>query len=201
MWSGRVLDIGCGNQTFKKPFEAMGLKYYGIDRRIVSEVKTNENGIDKRKDGVDVDKQKLPCHDNVFSLVFVKSVLEHCHDPLYVLSEVFRVLRPGGRCICLSPDWVSQFKTYFDCMEHRTPITCKGLDGVLRLTGFCEVENEIFLQLPWLWGHPLWHRLLSFLHVFLPSCFCFRKDGVQRVTYRFLKERMVLGTGVKPKGL
>ena len=55
--------------------------------------------------GVDdvIDIRALPYADNSFDWVFCSHVLEHVDDDIAALSELFRVLRPGGRAVLLTP--------------------------------------------------------------------------------------------------
>lgn len=47
------------------------------------------------------DANHLPFADNVFDAVTFGYLLRNVDDPLVVLKEVHRVLRPGGRVLCL----------------------------------------------------------------------------------------------------
>ena len=44
---------------------------------------------------------KIPCGDAFFDAVSISFGLRNCADPEQVLREMFRVLRPGGRILCL----------------------------------------------------------------------------------------------------
>jgi len=80
---GDVLDLGCGPGLHAKAARAMGLRYVGID-------------IDG--DGPDLlaDAHALPFRDGSFDAVLAYAVLEHLYNPWLALSEIARVLRPGG---------------------------------------------------------------------------------------------------------
>lgn len=46
----------------------------------------------------------LPFKDSSFDVVICKDILEHLLDPLTVLKEVHRILRPGGYCVVSVPN-------------------------------------------------------------------------------------------------
>ncbi|MBU0674959.1 MAG: class I SAM-dependent methyltransferase [Proteobacteria bacterium] len=48
------------------------------------------------------DGRHLPYEDCSFDLVFHNSVIEHVPDAILFNREVYRVLRPGGICICIT---------------------------------------------------------------------------------------------------
>lgn len=79
------LDLGCGGSPYTHLFR--GWKRTGFD-------------FAPRK-GVDVvgDVHDLPFEDASFDLVFSTEVLEHASDPLLMLKEAYRILKPGGTII------------------------------------------------------------------------------------------------------
>jgi SAM-dependent methyltransferase len=56
----------------------------------------------------------LPFNDNVFDVVFCNHVLEHIEDDTKAISELYRVLKPGGLGIFQIPQDLSLAKTYED---------------------------------------------------------------------------------------
>jgi SAM-dependent methyltransferase len=80
----RLLDLGCGPDSFMRPVIAPT----GVD--LVS--------VDYSGEAPDflVDAHVLPFADDCFDGVLSLAVLEHVRNPYLVVQEVARVLRPGG---------------------------------------------------------------------------------------------------------
>jgi ubiquinone/menaquinone biosynthesis C-methylase UbiE len=80
----------------------------------------------------------LPFPDAGFDGVIMKDLLEHVPDPVHVVREAARVLRPGGLAFASSPDaqrWV------WDDYTHRRPFTRKSYRLLFRDQGFEVVES------------------------------------------------------------
>jgi SAM-dependent methyltransferase len=54
--------------------------------------------------GVVSDVRRLPFRDGSFDAVYSMGTIEHFHDPETALSEIHRVLRPGGRAVVGVPN-------------------------------------------------------------------------------------------------
>jgi ubiquinone/menaquinone biosynthesis C-methylase UbiE len=60
------------------------------------------------------DAQDLPFKDNSFDAVYCRYILEHVQDPLRVLKEAKRVLKPGGK-LFLQENAILLLKLYPEC--------------------------------------------------------------------------------------
>jgi len=58
------------------------------------------------------DLEQLPYADHSFDAALLNEVLEHVPDERRALAEVWRVLRPGGALIVLSPNRLYPFETH-----------------------------------------------------------------------------------------
>ena len=61
-----------------------------------------------------MDVGALPLDDNAFDLVICNHVLEHIPDDAKAMSELYRVLRPGGEAILQVPISLNLDRTYED---------------------------------------------------------------------------------------
>jgi len=184
----RLLDLGCGRGDFAKGFKDLGMEVSGID----CEKGDSEILKDIEVKIIDVEKDVFPFNSGLFDFVFSKSVIEHLWDPKNFMSENYRILKPGGRIVVMTPDWQSQRCIFYNDYTHRRPYTQMSLRDLLKIHGFKEVSSEIFYQLPVLWKYP-WLKIFSkFLQIFGPV-----KKIHKNKFFRWSRELMVLGTGIK----
>lgn len=71
-----------------------------------------ENGLDPARI-LDASGEKLPFEDGTFDIVYSANVLEHTSDPLQVLREAVRVLKPGGIVHMEIPNYLSYFEGHY----------------------------------------------------------------------------------------
>jgi len=77
--------------------------------------------IDAYNDAADVkaDVRKLPYPDNSVDIILASHVIEHFHfqDGFAVLLEWYRALRPGGKLIVETPDFLATCKSFAEGSE------------------------------------------------------------------------------------
>ena len=87
----RMLDVGCGSAWLAEHFE----DYTGVDGSPEAVAAAAKRG---RRVLLGTVMERLPFDDASFDGVVVKDLLEHVEDPVFVVREVLRVLRPGEGC-------------------------------------------------------------------------------------------------------
>jgi ubiquinone/menaquinone biosynthesis C-methylase UbiE len=95
----RVLDIGCGHSVYLKDIFNKTDETYGIDSDRDSLTK---NSIIRNK--FIGNAEHLPFTDNFFDVIIMAWVIEHLANPEQVFKEIYRVLKPSGKVIFLSPN-------------------------------------------------------------------------------------------------
>jgi len=103
----RILDIGCGNARDIAMILESGARIVGID---ISEGMVSEARLDLEELGFeDIDLQvgdatHLGFPNDEFDKVLCSEVIEHIPDAEKALSEIWRVLKPGGLVVLSTPN-------------------------------------------------------------------------------------------------
>jgi len=98
----RALDIGCGTGEFTAALDQAGARAVGVEvaQAAVERARAGHPGVDVRHVPIE---GPLPLEDSSFDLVWASEVIEHVADTARWLSEVRRVLAPGGRLLVTTP--------------------------------------------------------------------------------------------------
>jgi 2-polyprenyl-6-hydroxyphenyl methylase/3-demethylubiquinone-9 3-methyltransferase len=97
--SGRnLLDVGCGGGYLCEEFAKTGFNVTGIDPSQSTLKAAKEHAVQSRLciDYEEGRAEAIPFSDSSFDLVSCCDVLEHVDDINKTISEIARVLRPGG---------------------------------------------------------------------------------------------------------
>jgi SAM-dependent methyltransferase len=98
---GSLLEIGCGDGSFLQRMRVLGWKVQGID------FDADAIALARQRVGACVQAGQLTDFrypDNEFDAIAMHHVLEHVDDPLSLMAESRRILRPGGLFVCITPN-------------------------------------------------------------------------------------------------
>lgn len=84
----KVLDIGCGNKPYAKYFSC---QYIGLDPCSMA------------KADITAEAWNIPMKDDELDGIILNQSLEHIEKINETISEIKRILRPGGICIITAP--------------------------------------------------------------------------------------------------
>ena len=131
-----VLDIGAGQGHGLIPLRNAGFQnLIALDRDSFNlERFESEFGFQTTCCNVECDPFDLP--DASVDAAICFHLIEHLWDPDNLLSELRRVLRPGGTFFLVTPDWRKQVKTFFRDPTHVRPYDKASLGRLLRMHGF-----------------------------------------------------------------
>lgn len=94
-----VLDIGCGNGEFLARMKQAGWDASGVDFDPVAVAIARAQGLDVTLAAVG---EALP--ERVYDLVAASHVIEHVHDPIGFLRDLFSRVAPGGKLWLATPN-------------------------------------------------------------------------------------------------
>ncbi len=129
-----IVDVGCGTQPYKKYFFRQ--QYMGIDIK-ESGRPTSQKCPDQYFDGL-----HIPMDDQTVDAIICTEVLEHALDHEILISEMFRVLKAGGK-LCLTVPFIwGLHETPYD-FRRFTPY---GLAEVTKRFGFEIYDQRKLVQ-------------------------------------------------------
>ena len=167
--NSKVLDVCCGRGEFINEFINLGLEGHGVD--INDTAKKHFPALSLKL--VDLEKDKLPYNDDEFDIVFNKSVVEHFLSPEKIIKECYRVLKPGGIIITMTPSWEHNLKNFYDDFTHKQPFNLTSIKDLHKTSNFSQIKAELFIQLPQLWKKNVLSKILYFIslltRIFVPN--------------------------------
>ncbi len=89
-----VIDVGCGQSPYRALLSGFS-RYVGLDAPGYPDSASRPD--------VSGDACALPFRDTVADAVLCTEVIEHNRDPVVMLTELYRVLKPGGALLLSAP--------------------------------------------------------------------------------------------------
>jgi SAM-dependent methyltransferase len=156
----KILDAGCGVGSLS---EILAHDFYSeIHGCDASEIRIHQakKNCSKKINFFTTDLRSIPRNQNQFDVIFVRFVLEHTLDPRPIISELFRVLKPGGHLVVIDFDGLifnldhrnPELKKYLEKLQSELPIDLfigRKLPRLLTEEGFlleeCHIQGLSFL--------------------------------------------------------
>lgn len=107
--SARLLDVGCGNGYLLKRMSEMGWQVAGTEVDAEALKVARSRGLTVYHG--ELSDQNFP--DNSFDAVHLGNVIEHVYDPLALIQECRRILKPAGKLVILTPNSISWGHKHF----------------------------------------------------------------------------------------
>jgi 2-polyprenyl-3-methyl-5-hydroxy-6-metoxy-1,4-benzoquinol methylase len=102
-----VLEIGAYPYFLTLPLLNLGFTVSPLDNTLVAEGAT-EGMLNASPLRCDIDRDRIPADNNIFDAVIINEVIEHLRvNLIHSVSELHRVLRPGGVLLMSTPNFRS----------------------------------------------------------------------------------------------
>src|SRR5215218_5134394 len=131
--SERALDLGCGDGRLTASLDAASLTIADVSDVALGRAARRLPGATPVRLEPDA---PLPLPDNAFDLVLCAETIEHVRDVQLLLSELRRVLEPGGRLAVTTPAHGHVMRVPDPLSPHLRFFTKRGLRGLLGEMGF-----------------------------------------------------------------
>ncbi len=141
---GFVLDVGCGGGHDLTLLRDAGLRTVGVDPSLAMVHAAASRGVSPL---VQAEGEQLPFRAGSVDGCRIERVLIHVEDPVEVLAEVARCLKPGALLTVFEPDWSSYLVRDGDEMaatEWLEPV--RHADAGNRLWGWVEAAGFVVLD-------------------------------------------------------
>jgi SAM-dependent methyltransferase len=119
----RILDVGCGTGGMLTSLQAFG-EVDGIDSDPSAIAHCHERGL---SNAILATSPPIPFSDGAFDLVTSFDVLEHVDDDAELLSEIHRVLTPGGIFVAAVPAYEMLWGQQDEIAHHRRRYRARDL--------------------------------------------------------------------------
>ena len=126
-----VVDFGSGDRPYEKLFLKKYALYVSLDIRRAETTHT-------RKPDVFIDGEALPILSDSIDCIIFTEVMQYLYEPVPVLKELFRILKPGGRLLGTVPFGLGEVDDPVDYYR----FTRQCLKKMFGDAGFAVIEME-----------------------------------------------------------
>lgn len=149
------LDVGCGTGWAVRhaaDLLKVGGKAYGIDLspKMIERAKMNSKDYTNTFFQIG-NSEELPFEENYFNYIICTNSFHHYYDPIKVLNEMYRVLKPQGRIYVLDPTgdgffmkWINR-RTQKKEPQHVSFYTNEEFRDFFAQANLKPISNKIYL--------------------------------------------------------
>jgi len=152
----RILDIGCGTGAMLDNLQPFG-SVVGADFSPEALQFCVTRGVASPLTRADV--RRLPFADASFDVVTAMDIIEHIDDDKAASSEIFRVLKPGGRLFVTVPAFAALWSEHDEALHHYRRYTVPHLKDLFQRVGL--TVDKISYTVTALFPPILLYRLVS----------------------------------------
>ena len=141
---GELLDVGCGSGQFLSTMKSLGWGVMGV------EIDENATAIAQKEYGLKIyngNLEEAQFPNNSFDVVTLNHVIEHVYDPIKILIECRRILKPLGKLILTTPNLESLGHTIFrkdwrglEIPRHLMVFSHNSIEQCTQKAGFKTIE-------------------------------------------------------------
>jgi SAM-dependent methyltransferase len=198
---GTLLDVGCGQMPYRSILtgpDGQVTGYLGLDFAV--------NPIHDNQPDLCWENGRIPLADASVDSALCTEVLEHCPDPDAVLSEVARVLRPGGCLLFSVPFLWPLHEVPYDHYRYtpfalRRHLTKAGFGSIqIQAMGGWDASLAQMLGL-WVRRRPMGRLRRALLSLLVYPLYRWLVQADGRAAVEFTESQMLTGlwgTAVKP---
>ena len=137
--NGHLLDVGCASGQALQFMAELGWQVQGVDFDARAVQIARKKGLEVRLGSLEA--QAFP--SDSFDAITMSHLIEHVHDPLSLLRECRRILKPGGHLVMVTPNsgsWGHQRFgpnwMHLDPPRHLHIFSGQSLHGLIGRAGF-----------------------------------------------------------------
>lgn len=142
---GLLLDVGCGNGGFLVLARQAGWSVEGLDFDATAVATARSRDLPVTLGGIDA----LSAHHERYDVITLSHVIEHVHDPVSFMRQLFDLMKPGGQLWIETPNLASWGSNYFgknwrglEPPRHLVLFNRSSLIRLLASTGFRSIKQH-----------------------------------------------------------